>query len=142
MQASPNPTANPSTANKLRVLIVDDDISMAKFLSSHLLRRAFEVNTAANGEEAIRMFRVFDPNLVLLDVAMTGMSGIDTLERIKQIKPDVSVIMLSAHNDPEVIFRASKLGADDYMSKPFDPKELDLRINKVVDKLRLVSEVA
>src|SRR5207249_4769915 len=65
----------------------------------------------------------------------------ETLERIKQIKPDAAVIMLSAQNDPEIIFRASKLGADDYMSKPFEPKELDLRINKVVDRLRLVSEV-
>ena len=127
--------------SKLRVLVVDDDASMARFLSAHLTRRNFEVNTAASGEEAIRMFRIFDPNLVLLDVAMNGISGIETLERIKQIKPDAAVIMLSAQNDPEIIFRASKLGADDYMSKPFEPKELDLRINKVVDRLRLVSEV-
>ncbi|PYX79795.1 MAG: hypothetical protein DMG66_03500, partial [Acidobacteria bacterium] len=127
--------------SKLRVLVVDDDTSMARFLNAHLTRRNFEVNTAASGEEAIRMFRIFDPNLVLLDVAMNGISGIETLERIKQIKPDAAVIMLSAQNDPEIIFRASKLGADDYMSKPFEPKELDLRINKVVDRLRLVSEV-
>ena len=128
--------------SKLRVLVVDDDTSMARFLNAHLTRRNFEVNTAASGEEAIRMFRIFDPNLVLLDVAMNGISGIETLERIKQIKPDAAVIMLSAQNDPEIIFRASKLGADDYMSKPFEPKELDLRINKVVDRLRLVSCLA
>ncbi len=126
---------------KLRVLIVDDDESMARYLSSYLAKKSFETTTAASGEEAVRMFRVFDPVLVLLDVAMPGMSGIDTLERIKQIKPDVSVIMLSAQNSPEAIFRASKLGADDYIAKPFEPKELDLRINKVVDKQRLVSEV-
>jgi DNA-binding response OmpR family regulator len=119
---------------KSKVLIVDDDSTMAKFLSSYLLRRNFEVSTAATGEEAIRMFRVVDPVIVLLDVAMQGMSGLETLERVKQIKPDVSVIMISGQNDPDVIFRASKLGADDYLAKPFEPKDLDLRINKAIEK--------
>ena len=129
------------TNSKLRVLVVDDDAAMARFLSSHLTRRNFEVSSAASGEEAIRMFRIFDPGLVLLDVAMTGMSGLETLERVKQIKPDVAVIMISGQNNPELIFKASKLGADDYLGKPFEPKELDLRINKVIERLRLVSEV-
>ena len=128
-------------SSKVRVLIVDDDGSMAKFLGSYLSRRNFEVSTAASGEEAIRMFRVADPVLVLLDVSMPGLGGIETLERLKQIKSDVSVIMLSGQNDPELIFRASKLGADDYISKPFEPKELEVRITKVLDKQRLVTEV-
>jgi len=126
---------------RTRVLIIDDDSTMAKYLQSYLSRRNFDVSTAATGEEAIRMFRVYDPHLVLLDVTMPGMSGIETLERLKQIKPEVSIIMLSGQHNPEVIFKASKLGADDYMSKPFEPKELDLRIAKVLDKQRLVTEV-
>jgi DNA-binding NtrC family response regulator len=121
-------------------MIVDDDQSMARFLSSYLSKR-YEVSTVGSGEEAIRMFRVYDPILLLLDMAMQGISGIETLERIKQIKPEVSVIVISGQNDPDLIFRASKLGADDYLSKPFEPKELDLRIAKVLDKQRLVSEV-
>jgi two-component system response regulator AtoC len=129
------------TSQKTRVLVVDDDSTMAKFLSSYLLRKNFEVSTAATGEEAIRMFRVVDPVLVLLDVAMQGMSALETLERLKQIKPDVSVIMISGQNDPEVIFRASKLGADDYLAKPFEPKDLETKINKALEKQRLVSEV-
>jgi DNA-binding NtrC family response regulator len=129
------------TTQKNRVLIVDDDTSMARNLSTYLTRHNFDVNIVGSGEEAIRMFRVYDPHLVLMDVAMGGMNGLDTLERIKQIKPDVSVIMISAQINPELIFRASKLGADDYISKPFEPKELDLRILKVLDKQRLVSEV-
>jgi DNA-binding NarL/FixJ family response regulator len=107
-----------------------------------LAKRNLEVSTAASGEEAIRMFRVFDPAIVLLDVAMAGMSGLDTLERIKQIKPDVSVIMISGQNDPELIFRASKAGADDYIAKPFEPKELDIRLAKVIEKQRLLREVS
>ena len=86
------------------------------------------------------MFRVYDPALVLLDLATPGMGAFDTLERLKQIKPDVAVIILSAQNDPETIFRASKLGADDYLGKPFEPKELDLHINRVLEK-RLPTEV-
>src|SRR5207253_6860965 len=64
----PTPGGAMLPGSKLRVLVVDDDASMARFLSAHLTRRNFEVNTAASGEEAIRMFRIFDPNLVLLDV--------------------------------------------------------------------------
>ncbi len=128
-------------SQKTRVLIVDDDASMARYLSTYLSRHNFDVSTVGSGEEAIRMFRVYDPTLVLLDVAMNGMSGIETLERIKQIKPDVSVIMLSAQSNPALIFKASKLGADDYISKPFEPKELEVRIAKVLDKQRLVTEV-
>jgi two-component system, NtrC family, response regulator AtoC len=129
------------TPQKTRVLIIDDDASMARYIQSYLARNKFEVNAAANGEEAIRMFRVFDPALVLLDMTTGEMNGNDTLERIKQIKPDVSVIALSSVNDPELIFRASKLGAEDYISKPFEPKELDVRIAKVLDRQRLVTEV-
>jgi two-component system, NtrC family, response regulator AtoC len=134
------PNQNQSSPH-LRVLIVDDDVSMAKYLSTYLSKHQFEVGTAGSGEEAIGMFRAFDPNLVLLDLAMPGMNGISTLDRLKQIKPEVSVIMLSAQNHPEAIFKASKLGADDYIAKPFEPKELEIRIAKVLDKQRLVNEV-
>lgn len=126
---------------KLRVLVVDDDAAMAKFLNAHMVRRNFEVSAAASGEEAVRLFRVVDPMLVLLDVAVQGVNGIDTLERLKQIKPEVSVIMISGQNEPEVIFKASKAGADDYIAKPFEPRDLDTRINKVLEKQRLVQEV-
>jgi two-component system response regulator AtoC len=127
---------------KTRVLIVDDDAAMARYISTYLAKRNLEVSTAESGEEAIRMFRVFDPAIVLLDMAMGGMSGLDTLERIKQIKPDVSVVMISGQNDPELIFRASKAGADDYIAKPFEPKELDIRLAKVMEKQRLLREVS
>ena len=126
---------------KTRVLVVDDDAAMAKFLSSYLARRNFDSSTASSGEEAIRMFRVYDPVLVLLDVSMPGMSGLETLERLKQIKPEVLVIILSGQSNPEIIFRASKSGADDYIAKPFEPKDLEVRINKVLEKQQIVNEV-
>jgi DNA-binding NtrC family response regulator len=126
---------------KTRLLLVDDDGSMARFLGTYLSRHNFEVSTAVSGEEAIRMFRLVDPSLVLLDAAISGMSGMETLERIKQIKSDCAVILLSAQHNPEMIFKASKLGADDYIGKPFDPKELEQRILKVLDRQRLVTEL-
>ena len=132
---------NSHSNSKTRILIVDDDGSMAKYLSTYLARRNFEIGTAASGEEAIRLFRVYDPQVVLLDVGMPGMNGIETLERLKQIKPDVAVIIISGQNDPELIFKASKLGADDYISKPFEPRDLETRLGKIIEKLRLVNEV-
>src|SRR5437588_5299873 len=105
---------------KLRVLVVDDDPGMSRFLNSHLSRKNLEVSTASSGEEAVRMFRVLDPALVLLDVAATGANGIETLERIKQIRSDVFVLVLSSSADPDLIFRASKMGADDFLTKPFE----------------------
>jgi two-component system response regulator AtoC len=125
---------------KTRVLIVDEDAGLSRFLQSYLARRNFDVSAAANGDEAIRMFRVYDPLIVLLD-AMPNLSGIETLERIKQIKPEVSVIMTSNQSNPEIIFKASKLGAEDYIAKPFEPAELDRRITKILDKQRVSTEV-
>ena len=127
--------------HKTRVLIVDDDMAMAKYLSSHLSRRNFEVSVVSSDQEALRVFRGFDPVLVLVDTSMNGTSGTEILQRLKQIKPSVSVMVLSANKDPEMIFRASKLGADDYISKPVDPKDLDVRISRVLDNQRLYREV-
>ena len=116
-----------------RVLIVDDDRAQSHFLSAHLMRRSYDVSSAATGDEAIRMFRVFDPALVLLDADARGMEGMETLERLKQIKPDVSVIMTASSGAPEKIFRASKLGADDFITKPIDPAELKTKVCRTLN---------
>ncbi len=125
---------------KTRVLIVEDDVAMAKYLAAHLARRNFEVTMASSDQEALRVFRSLDPTLVLLDTSLSAAEA-PVLERLKEIKPTVSIIVLSANRDPESIFRASKLGADDYINKPVDPKELDVRITKVLDNQRLYAEV-
>ncbi len=127
---------------KLRVLIVDDDPSASRDLSSHLVGRGFDVSHAATGEDAVRVFRVYDPGLVLLGNSARGMRVLVTLEHIKQVKPNVAVVMLSGHHDPEMIFKASKLGADDYLGKPVEPKDLDLRIDRILESQRLSTPVA
>ncbi|HVP64321.1 MAG TPA: sigma-54 dependent transcriptional regulator [candidate division Zixibacteria bacterium] len=128
-------------AAKTRVLVINEDEALARFLSSYLVRREFEISTASSGDEAIRAFRVYDPAMVLLDLTMKGSDAMEVLEKLKQIKPEVAVIVISATQQPESIFRASKLGADDFVAKPFDPKDLDMRIHKLVEKQRLSSEV-
>ena len=85
---------------KTRVLIVDDDVAMAKYLASHLSRRNFEVTVASSEQEALRVFRSFDPALVLVETSMDGEAGADTLQRLKQIKPSVAIIVLSSSKDP------------------------------------------
>lgn len=126
--------------HKNRVLLVDADLNSARYLQDHLGRRNFEVTRAGSAEEAIRLLTVIDPALAVLDLSVPGMDGVDGLERIKQIKPELAVIVVSAQNNPELIFRASKL-ADDYLPRPFEPNDLENRIAKVQDKQRLATEV-
>src|ERR1019366_9506819 len=128
-------------ATRTRVLIVDDDRSQSSFLSAHLMRRGYDVSSASTGDEAVGMFRVFDPALVLLDADARGMDVMESLERLKQMKPEVSVIMTASSGTPEMIFRASRLGADDFISKPIDLPSLEHRVAQLLDGRRLTSEV-
>ncbi len=130
-----------TSTQRLRVLVVDDDIAMGRVLTAQMIRRGFEVSSASGGEEALRVLRVCDPALVLLDLSGPGSSTLDVLGRIKQIKPEVAVLVFSARHDPEIIFAASKLGADGYLPKPFEPNDLELRVSKVLEKQRVGGEV-
>ena len=120
----------------VRVLIVGEDADLARHLSTYLARRHFDVTSANGGEEAARLLHLHDPALVLLDLPHSGTHGIDTLKRIRQIRPDVRVILLAVGGDPEFIFQVSKLGADDYIRKPFESRELGARIAKVMERRR------
>src|SRR5262249_61165778 len=97
-------------SQKTRVLIIDDDAVLAKNLSSYLSRRSFEVSLASSSPEALRIFRTFDPVIVVLDMSMTGMTGSELIQRLKEIKPSVAVVVLSANNDPELICKDSNVG--------------------------------
>ena len=129
--------------HKLRILIVDNDAGTDRFLCLHLTRRGFDISQVVGGEEAIRVLRSYNPRLVLLGSSVLGASPLDTLKRIKQIAPQVAVIVFSTReHDSDTIFNASKAGADDYLSAPLEPKELDLRIDRNLEKHQASSEVA
>ena len=118
---------------KIRVLIVDDETDFAEILSKRLEVRKFEVDTVFSGDEAVGMIQDRDYDVVLLDVLMPGKSGIDTLKKIKEIRPLVHIIMLTGHASVETAIEGMELGAFDYLIKPTETDEL-------VEKIRLAYE--
>ena len=117
----------PSPQRKL--LIVDDEEKICALLSRYFSMKGYEVRTVYRGEEALALVNVFHPDVVLLDLLMPGMNGVETLKRLKQLSPAPRVIMLSAADHQEVAQGALKLGADYYVCKPPDLSELEHLVN-------------
>ena len=113
-----------------RVLIVDDEVRIVKFLDLKLRASGYEVLTANNGLEALAQVQTQEPDLVVLDVIMPGMDGFETLKQIRTLS-SVPVIILSAVEGNVDKIRGLKLGADDYLAKPFNPDELVARIEAI-----------
>jgi len=119
---------------KKLILVVDDEPRMRRFVRMNLELEGFLVSEAANGLEALDKVREELPALVVLDVAMPGMDGFETLEYIRQFS-DVPVIMLTVKGEEEDRIRGLDLGADDYVTKPFSPRELASRIRAVLRRV-------
>lgn len=107
---------------------------MARSLGEYLTRRNFDIAVASNHEESLRTLRSFDPGMVLLDFTLPPVNGSETLERLKQLRPETPVIVYSSEADPEVAFRLSKLGAEDYITTPFQLNDLFVRISRALEK--------
>jgi len=125
---------------KCKLLLVDDEKTMVKYLSKRLIKKGFEISTAYNGLDALEQMRASDFDVVLLDVLMPGMNGIDTLKEIKKIKPRTEVIMLTGHASVEVGIEGMKAGAFNYIMKPFDPNELVTEINLACEQRRIMKK--
>jgi len=106
------------------IMIVDDEPDILIVLGEFLSKEGFRVLTAKDGRQAIDKVKENGIELILLDMAMPDMNGIETLREIKKIKPDVSVIMITAYRDAEKVVEAFRLGAYDCIFKPFDLKYL------------------
>ncbi|MDD5038340.1 MAG: response regulator transcription factor [Dehalococcoidales bacterium] len=119
---------------QFRVLVVDDEPRIVKFLVLKLKSSGYEVLTAANGLEALEQVQSQEPDLIVLDVVMPGMDGFETLKRVRALS-SVAVIILSAKEDNTDKVRGLELGADDYLAKPFSPDELLARIEAVRRRL-------
>ncbi len=119
---------------KIRVLIVDDEEMFADSLSERLTIRGFDVTTSPGGEDALEKVKALNYDVVVLDVAMPGMGGIDTLREIKKIKPLTEVIMLTGRATVESAIEGMKLGAQDFLMKPLETEELVAKINKAYEK--------
>lgn len=103
-----------------RLLIVDDEQSVREVVSEYFSEQGYGVETAGGGEEALALVQTNPPDLVLLDVRMQGLDGVATLRRLREIAPQVSVIMVTANEDVGLARETLKLGALDYVAKPFD----------------------
>ena len=116
-----------SVNNKEKVLVVDDEASIRRILDTRLSMIGYAVITASDGEEALSLFRQEIPNLVILDVMMPKLDGYGVCQEIRKTS-DVPIIMLTALGDVADRITGLELGADDYVIKPFSPKELEARI--------------
>ncbi len=124
--------------NKTQVLVVDDEKALRDFMRRNLEARDFQVQTAANGLEALGIFTTQAVDVVILDVMMPGMDGLETLRRIRQ-QSMVPVIVLSALGEEKDKVQALNLGADDYLTKPFGVSELLARLQAVLRRARWVT---
>ena len=118
-------------AEKQRILIVDDDPSISELIALYLNKERYDTRCVEDGEEALKVFFFFLPDLVLLDLMLPGMDGYQVCREIRS-KSDTPVIMLSAKGEVFDKVLGLELGADDYMIKPFDSKELVARVKAVL----------
>ena len=118
-------------AEKQRVLIVDDDANIAELISLYLTKECYETLIVYDGEEALRVFKEFHPNIILLDLMLPGMDGYQVCRELRTTS-QVPIIMLSAKGEIFDKVLGLELGADDYMIKPFDSKELVARVKAVL----------
>lgn len=118
-------------ATKQKVLIVDDDENIAELISLYLTKECFDTKLVFDGESAIKAFKEYEPNLVLLDLMLPGIDGYEVCREIRKTS-NVPIIMLSAKGETFDKVLGLELGADDYMIKPFDSKELVARVKAVL----------
>lgn len=120
------------------ILVVDDEPDISALVAYHLAREAYRVRTAASGPEALRALETEAPDLVVLDLMLPGMSGLELLAEMRRRAEfeQVPVILLTARREEQDRIEGLKLGADDYVAKPFSPQELVLRVGAVLRRVR------
>lgn len=116
-----------------KILIVDDELIMRESLAGWLARDGHSVDTAASGEEGLERFKQTRYNILLVDIKMEGISGLDVLRQVKDSDPDIAVVMITAYGSIATAIDAMKNGAYDYLLKPFDPHELGMLIDKIIE---------
>ena len=116
-----------------KILIVDDELIMRESLAGWLERDGHEVSAASSGEEAMEVLKDSRFDILLVDIKMEGMSGLDVLKQVKESDPDVDVVMITAYGSITTAIEAMKKGAYDYLLKPFDPEALGVLIEKIIE---------
>ena len=125
-------------ANKLKVLVVDDQVGISSFLYDYFTRKGYDVLQARSAKKAIKTVEKEKPEIILLDIKLGwGKNGIDCLKEIKEIAPGSKVIMMTSVTDEDVMEKAFNLGADDYITKPFSLAYLEKVVALKILKLHI-----
>ncbi|NOY86054.1 MAG: sigma-54-dependent Fis family transcriptional regulator [Deltaproteobacteria bacterium] len=127
--------------SKGRILVIDDEYLIRWSLQQNLVEHGYEVFMTASAEEGLAVMEREDPDLVLLDIQLPGMSGMELLRGIKKTRPECAVVMITATSDLSVAVRAMKDGAFDYLPKPFNLDEVRITVDKALETRRLKDEV-
>ena len=117
------------------ILVVDDDEGIRSLVKRYLNEKKYLVTTAVNAENALEKIKIIKFDLIILDIMMPGKSGLDFLHQNKEYI-NTPVILLTAKGEPDERIEGLEMGADDYLPKPFEPKELDLRIKNIINKTK------
>lgn len=115
---------------KIRILLVDDEKEFVETLSERMTLRDYDVTTSFSGDDALEKIKQYNYDVVILDVAMPGVDGLDALVEIKKLKPLTEVIMLTGHGTVETAIEGMKRGAYDFLMKPCETEDLDDKIKK------------
>lgn len=114
-----------------RILVVDDEVKILEIIKAYLVKQQYDVYTATDGNQAIRVFEAVNPDLVILDLMLPGMMGEDVCQYIRR-HSTIPILMLSAKSKEEDKLNGFRVGTDDYMTKPFSPKELVARVESLL----------
>ncbi len=124
-----------------QILVVDDDESIRRMLVAVLARDGFQTVAAADGEEGLALFRSQSPDIVLMDIRMPGMSGIEAMRAMLELRPGVAVILMTAYADLETAVQAIKAGVFDFIIKPFDLAEIGLLVDRAYQMREMRREI-
>ncbi|MCX7843025.1 MAG: response regulator transcription factor [Clostridia bacterium] len=118
-------------SNKLKVLVIDDDVNICELVRLYMEKEGYEVMAVHNGLKAISVFKDFAPNIIILDIMLPGVDGLQVCREVRKVS-NIPIIMLTAKGETFDKVLGLEMGADDYVVKPFDPKELIARVKAVL----------
>jgi signal transduction histidine kinase len=135
-----NAMAGPSPVGK-DVLLVDDEEGIRKVLGIYLEDAGYRVHKAASGQEALSIFSTVQPKIVLTDIKMPGMDGIELLQQLKRLNPDAEIIMITGHGDIDLAIRSLKYEATDFITKPIHPEVLEIALKRARERITLKQQL-